>query len=78
MPPKEKTEFKAKTNSKSVMNKPKGGAAKDAERAKKKEKDAAKAGVRFVLSFLNSCASIRDSVRLTCGGVQGGGMYGIK
>jgi hypothetical protein len=41
MPAKE--EYKAKPSSKSEKNKPKGGAAKDAEREKKKAKDAEKA-----------------------------------
>jgi hypothetical protein len=38
-----KEEYKPKPSSKSEKNKPKGGAAKDAERAKKKAKDAEKA-----------------------------------
>lgn len=42
MPPKEKKEFVAKPSSKAEKNKPKGGKAKDEQRAKQKEKEAAK------------------------------------
>lgn len=41
-PKKEKSEFKAKPNTKGEMNKPKGGKAKDEERAKRKAKEEAK------------------------------------
>ncbi len=42
----EKKAFEAKPNSKSEKNKPKGGAAKDEERAKLKAKKEAKASAR--------------------------------